>query len=155
MPSSVSAPTSWSIFPTLTALLRFVLKMPDDLVFGRILPRDGLMLCLSTVLHAWLAYRSRRRRAGPMSAPFRRHQRTAHVRGDFRHHAANHAEDGRPVKGWETGLTWVFIQRLFVLMIGGFVAPGSGRSPRARPSSAPWRVFRSPSFLCGPRWRCF
>ncbi len=28
---------------TLTALLRFVLKMPDDLVFGRILPATGLM----------------------------------------------------------------------------------------------------------------
>ena len=31
---------------TLTALLRFVLKMPDDIVFGRILPATGLMLCL-------------------------------------------------------------------------------------------------------------
>ena len=33
---------------TLTALLRYVLKLPDDLVFGRILPATGLMLCLST-----------------------------------------------------------------------------------------------------------
>ncbi len=32
----------------LTGLLRFVLKMPDALVFGRILPALGLMLCLST-----------------------------------------------------------------------------------------------------------
>jgi AGZA family xanthine/uracil permease-like MFS transporter len=32
----------------LTGLLRFVLKMPDALVFGRILPATGLMLCLST-----------------------------------------------------------------------------------------------------------
>jgi AGZA family xanthine/uracil permease-like MFS transporter len=31
----------------LTGLLRFVLKMPDSLVFGRILPATGLMLCLS------------------------------------------------------------------------------------------------------------
>src|SRR5438874_2731482 len=42
---------------TLTALLRFVLKMPDDLVFGKILPATGLMLCLSTMYYAWLAYR--------------------------------------------------------------------------------------------------
>src|ERR1700750_2305195 len=41
----------------LTGLLRFVLKMPDSLVFGRILPATGLMLCLSTVYYAWLAYR--------------------------------------------------------------------------------------------------
>jgi AGZA family xanthine/uracil permease-like MFS transporter len=31
----------------LTGLLRFVLKMPDTLVFGRILPAMGLMMCLS------------------------------------------------------------------------------------------------------------
>src|ERR1022692_5216324 len=41
----------------LTGLLRFVLKMPDALVFGRILPALGLMLCLSTFYYAWLAYR--------------------------------------------------------------------------------------------------
>src|SRR5205085_10637641 len=41
----------------LTGLLRFVLKMPDQLVFGRILPALGLMMCLSTMYYAWLAYR--------------------------------------------------------------------------------------------------
>src|ERR1700675_2487243 len=38
-------------------LLRFVLKMPDSLVFGRILPALGLMMCLSTMYYAFLAYR--------------------------------------------------------------------------------------------------
>jgi AGZA family xanthine/uracil permease-like MFS transporter len=33
----------------LTGLLRFVLKMPDDIVFGRILPACGLMLFMSTM----------------------------------------------------------------------------------------------------------
>src|SRR5260221_5274720 len=41
----------------LTGLLRFVLKMPDSLVFGRILPALGLMMCLSTMYYAFLAYR--------------------------------------------------------------------------------------------------
>ena len=41
----------------LTGLLRFVLKMPDSLVFGRILPAVGLMMCLSTFYYAYLAYR--------------------------------------------------------------------------------------------------
>ena len=41
----------------LTGLLRFVLKMPDELVFGRILPALGLMMFLSTAYYAWLAYR--------------------------------------------------------------------------------------------------
>ena len=34
---------------TLTALLRYVLKMPDAIVFGQILPATGLMLFLSTL----------------------------------------------------------------------------------------------------------
>src|SRR5947209_18194681 len=45
----------------LTGLLRFVLKMPDQLVFGRILPALGLMMCLSTFYYAFLAYRLARK----------------------------------------------------------------------------------------------
>jgi AGZA family xanthine/uracil permease-like MFS transporter len=38
---------------------------------------------------------------------------------------------GDPVKGWEAGLTWVFVQS-FVLMAGGFIAPLIRRvTPRA------------------------
>ena len=38
---------------------------------------------------------------------------------------------GDPIKGWEAGLTWVFIQS-FVLMIGGFIGPIIRRiTPRA------------------------
>ena len=50
----------------LTGLLRFVIKMPDDIVFGRILPALGLMLFLSTVYYAFLAWnlRSEERRVG-------------------------------------------------------------------------------------------
>src|SRR3954468_18263644 len=41
----------------LTGLMRFVIKMPDELVFGRILPATGLMLCLSTLYYARLAFK--------------------------------------------------------------------------------------------------
>ncbi len=40
---------------TLSALLRFVLQMPDELVFKRILPAAGLMMCMSTFYYASLA----------------------------------------------------------------------------------------------------
>lgn len=40
----------------LTGLLRFVLQMPDALVFGRILPALGAMLFLSTLYYAYLAW---------------------------------------------------------------------------------------------------
>src|SRR6202795_673098 len=46
---------------TLTALLRFVLKMPDDLIFARILPATGMMMFLSTMYYAFLAYRLAKR----------------------------------------------------------------------------------------------
>jgi nicotinamidase-related amidase len=52
----------------LTGLLRFVLKMPDSLVFGRILPATGLMLFLSTVYYAYLGYRLAQKTGGMMFA---------------------------------------------------------------------------------------
>ena len=38
---------------------------------------------------------------------------------------------GDPIKGWEAGLTWVFIQS-FVLMVGGFIAPIDPQDHAAR-----------------------
>src|SRR3954451_14024787 len=49
---------------TLSALLRFVLQMPDELVFKRILPAAGLMMCMSTMYYAWLAYRLAKKTGG-------------------------------------------------------------------------------------------
>ena len=80
----------------LTGLLRFVLKMPDELVFGRILPALGLMLCLSTCYYAFLAYRLAKR-TGPhrrLRAAFG-HQRAAHVRRHLRGDAADPDQDER------------------------------------------------------------
>lgn len=107
----------------LTGLLRFVLQMPDELVFGRILPATGLMMCLSTVYYAWLAYGLAKKTGrndvcalpSGISVPhmfvvvFVIMLPIASVTGD-------------PVKGWEAGLTWVFVQS-FVLMGGAFIAP--------------------------------
>src|ERR1700744_3923217 len=117
---------------TLTALMRYVLKLPDDLVFGRILPATGLMLFLSTVYYAWLAYR--------LAARTGRDDVCALPSGISVPHMfivvfvimlPIAARTGDPVKGWEAGLTWVFVQS-FVLMAGGFVAPLIRRiTPRA------------------------
>lgn len=117
---------------TLTALLRFVLKMPDELVFGRILPATGLMLCLSTLYYAWLAYKLARETG--------RNDVCALPSGTSVPHMfvvvfvimlPISLKTGDPVKGWEAGLTWVFLQS-FVLMLGGFIAPWVRRvTPRA------------------------
>ncbi len=108
---------------TLTALLRFVLKMPDELVFGRILPATGLMLCLSTLYYAWLAYRVARQTGRTDVCALPSGISVPHMFVvTFVIMLPITLKTGDPVKGWEAGLAWVFIQS-FVLMIGGFIAP--------------------------------
>src|ERR1700743_170514 len=107
----------------LTGLLRFVLKMPDSLVFGRILPALGLMMCLSTFDYAVLAY--------PLAQKTGRNDVCALPSGVSVPHMfivtfvimlPISLKTGDAVKGWEAGLVWVFFQS-FILRIGGFVAP--------------------------------
>jgi adenine/guanine/hypoxanthine permease len=108
---------------TLTGLLRFVLQMPADLVFKRILPAAGMMMCMSTIYYASLAYRLAKKTGRSDVCALPSGISVPHmfivtlvimlpvkiVTGD-------------PIKGWQAGLTWVFIQS-FVLMAGGYVAP--------------------------------
>jgi AGZA family xanthine/uracil permease-like MFS transporter len=108
---------------TLTALLRFVLKMPDDLVFGRILPATGLMLCLSTLYYAWLAYQRAKNTGRTDVCALPSGTSVPHMFVVvFVIMLPITLKTGDPIKGWEAGLTWVFIQS-FVLIIGGFIAP--------------------------------
>jgi AGZA family xanthine/uracil permease-like MFS transporter len=108
---------------TLSALLRFVLQMPDELVFKRILPASGLMMCLSTFYYASLAYRLAKKTGrsdvcalpSGISVP---HMFIVTLVIMLPVKLAT----GDPMKGWQAGLTWVFIQS-FVLMAGGFIAP--------------------------------
>jgi AGZA family xanthine/uracil permease-like MFS transporter len=116
----------------LTGLLRFVLKMPDDLVFGRILPAVGLMLCLSTLYYAWLAYKLARETGRSDVCALPSGISVPHMFVViFVIMLPISLSTGDPVKGWEAGLTWVFVQS-FVLMIGGYIAPFIRRiTPRA------------------------
>jgi len=108
---------------TITALLRFVLKMPDSLVFGRILPALGLMMCLSTLYYAWLAYRLAKRTGRNDVCALPSGVSVPHMFiVTFVIMLPILLKTNDPVKAWEAGLTWVFIQS-FILMIGGFVAP--------------------------------
>lgn len=107
----------------LTGLLRFVLKMPDDIVFGRILPAVGLMLCLSTLYYAWLAYKLAKETGRTDVCALPSGISVPHMFVViFVIMLPISLTTGDPVKGWEAGLTWVFVQS-FVLMIGGFIAP--------------------------------
>src|SRR5579863_3864282 len=108
---------------TLTILLRFVIKMPDSIVFGRILPAVGLMLCLSTLYYAYLAYQLAKKTG--------RNDVCALPSGISVPHMfivtlvimlPIAIKTGDPAKGWQAGLVWVFFQS-FILMAGGFIAP--------------------------------
>src|SRR6476619_3798423 len=107
----------------LTGLLRFVLKMPDSLVFGRILPALGLMMCLSTMYYAFLAYRLALKTGRGDVCALPSGVSVPHMFiVTFVIMLPVTLKTNDPIKGWEAGLVWVFFQS-FILMIGGFVAP--------------------------------
>ena len=138
----------------LTGLLRFVVKMPDSIVFGRILPALGLMLCLSTMYYAFLAYRLARTTGRSDVCALPSGVSVPHMFiVTFVIMLPIALKTNDPIKGWEAGLTWVFFQS-FILMAGGFIAPlfaGSRRAPR---SSARWPAYRSLSSPCVRHWKC-
>ncbi len=117
---------------TLTALLRFVLQMPDAIVFGRILPAAGLMMFLSTGYYAWLGWRLAQKTGRSDVCALPSGISVPHMFiVCFVIMLPIAAATKDPVKGWEAGLAWVFIQS-FILMAGGFVAPYIRRiTPRA------------------------
>lgn len=108
---------------TLTTLLLYVVKMPPEIVFGRILPATGVMLCLSTLYYAWLAYKLAKKTGRTDVCALPSGTSVPHMFVvTFVIMLPIALSTGDPLKGWEAGLTWVFIQS-FVLMVGGFIAP--------------------------------
>lgn len=106
---------------TLTGLLRFVLGFPDALVFGRILPAVGMMLFMSTFYYAWLAYQLAKKTGRTDVCALPSGPGVGHMFiCVFVVMLPIKLATGDPVKAWEAGLTWVFIQS-FVLVLGGFV----------------------------------
>ena len=107
----------------LTGLLRFVLKMPDAIVFGRILPALGLMMCLSTFYYAYLGYQLAKKTGRNDVCAMPSGVSVPHMFiVTFVIMLPITIATKDPIKGWEAGLVWVFFQS-FILMIGGFVAP--------------------------------
>ena len=131
-PSSASRTNILVGILVLTGLLRFVLKMPDSLVFGRILPATGLMLFLSTVYYAWLAYRLAQKTGRTDICALPSGISVPHMFVvTFVVMLPILLRTNDPIQAWEAGLTWVLVQS-FVLMAGGFIAPIIRRiTPRA------------------------
>jgi AGZA family xanthine/uracil permease-like MFS transporter len=116
----------------LTGLLQFVVKMPTDIIFHRILPAMGLMMFLSTSYYAFLAYRLAKKTGRDDVCALPSGISVPHMFVvTFVIMLPIALSTGDPIKGWEAGLVWVFFQS-FMLMIGGFIAPIIRRiTPRA------------------------
>src|SRR5271170_1511058 len=106
--------------------------MPESLVFGKILPATGLMMFLSTMYYAWLAYRLAKSTGRSDVCALPSGISVPHMFiVTFVIMLPIALKTGDPVKGWQAGLVWVFFQS-FILMIGGFIAPFIRRvTPRA------------------------
>ncbi len=116
----------------MTGLLKFVVGLPDELTFGRILPAVGLMLFLGNIYYAWMGYRLARKTGRDDVCALPSGPSVPHmfiVVFVIMLPILGQTQD--PVKAWEAGLAWVFIQG-FILIGGGFVAPFIRRiTPRA------------------------
>lgn len=107
----------------MTGLLKYVVGMPDEITFGRILPAVGLMLFLGNVYYAFMAWK--------LACKTGRDDVCALPSGPSVPHMfivvfvimlPILGQTNDPVKAWEAGLAWVFLQG-FILIGGGFVAP--------------------------------
>ena len=116
----------------LTSLLLYVVQMPAELVFGRILPAVGVMLLITNIVYALMARRLALRTG--------RSDVTALPSGPSVPHMfivvlvimlPTRIATGDPVKAWEAGLAWIFIEGL-VILAGAFIAPAIRKlTPRA------------------------
>ena len=116
----------------LTGLCLSVVKLPDDIVFGRILPALGIALPLGNLYYAYLAYR--------MANSEGRTDVTAMPYGPSVPHMfivvfavmlPIYLRTNDPILAWQAGLAWCLIIGVIVL-IGAFVGPTIRKyTPRA------------------------
>jgi len=117
----------------LSSLVLFVIKLPNDIVFGRILPALGIALPIGNLYYAYLAYRLGRKEG--------RDDVAAMPYGPSVPHyffvtfvimlPVVIKTNGDVLKAWEAGLAWAFFIGVVVL-IGAFIGPTIRRyTPRA------------------------
>jgi len=116
----------------LTGLCLGVVKLPGDVVFGRILPALGIALPLGNLYYAYLAYR--------LARTEKRNDVTAMPYGPSVPHMfivvfvimlPVYLKTNNALLAWQEGLAWAFIIGVIVL-IGAFIGPTIRRlTPRA------------------------
>src|SRR6267143_6469508 len=107
----------------LTGLVLGVVKLPNDVVFGRILPALGISLPLGNLWYAYLAYQlaKRERRTDVASMPYGPSVPHMFI-VVFGVMLPIYLQTNDPIRAWQAGLAWCFIIGVIVL-IGAFVGP--------------------------------
>ena len=115
-----------------TSLMVFVLKLPNEIVFGRIVPAIGISLIIGNLYYAYMAMQlsQREKRADVTAMPY----------GTSVPHMfiivliimlPVYIKTQDPILAWQTGLAWAFIEGI-IEALGGFVGPAIRRyTPRA------------------------
>src|ERR1700733_3539008 len=116
----------------LTGFCLGVVKMPEDIVFGRVLPALGIALPIGNLFYAWLAYQ--------LSKKEGRSDVTALPYGPSVPHIfivvflvmlPTYLKTNDPILAWQAGLAWAFIIGC-VILLGAFVGPTLRKyTPRA------------------------
>jgi AGZA family xanthine/uracil permease-like MFS transporter len=116
----------------MTGLLKFVVGMPDEITFGRILPAVGLMLLLGNLYYAWMGWKLAKKEGRADVCALPSGPSVPHMFiVVFVIMLPILGRTGDAVKAWEAGLAWVFIQG-FILLGGAWIAPWIRRvTPRA------------------------
>jgi adenine/guanine/hypoxanthine permease len=116
----------------LTGLCLGVVKLPESIVFGRVLPALGIALPIGNLFYAWLAWQLAKREG--------RSDVTALPYGPSVPHMfiviflvmlPTYLKTNDPILAWQAGLAWAFIIGVIILL-GAFVGPTIRKyTPRA------------------------
>ena len=117
----------------LTGLCLGVVKLPEDIVFGRVLPALGIALPIGNLFYAWLAWQLAKREG--------RDDVTALPYGPSVPHMfivvflvmlPTYLKTKDPILAWQAGLAWAFIIGVIILA-GAFVGPTKAPSRMMMP----------------------
>jgi AGZA family xanthine/uracil permease-like MFS transporter len=116
----------------LTGLCLGVVKMPENIVFGRVLPALGIALPIGNLFYAWLAYQlSKQEGRGDVTAlPYGPSVPHLFI-CVFLVMLPTYLKTNDAILAWQAGLAWAFIIGCIIL-IGAFVGPTLRKyTPRA------------------------
>ena len=116
----------------LTSLSLFVIKLPADIVFGRMLPALGIALMCGNIFYAYLAYQKAKREGRGDVAALPYGPSVPHMFiVVFVVMLPTYLTTGSAVAAWVLGLVWALIVGI-IIILGAFIGPAIRKyTPRA------------------------